>query len=45
MGRQVAALYSEFEQINRGELGKEGEVRLEEVEASYVGCAQGQCLI
>jgi len=43
MGRQVAALYSEFEQINRGELGEEGEVwcRLEEVEASYIGCAQG----
>ena len=43
MGHQVAALYSEFEQINRGELGEEGKVwcRLEEVEASYVGCAQG----
>jgi len=42
MGHQVAALYSEFEQINRGELGEEGEVwyRLEEVEASCVGCAQ-----
>jgi len=43
MGRQVAALYSEFEQIYRGDLGEEGEVwcRLEEVEASYVVCAQG----
>jgi len=43
MGRQVAVLYLEFEQINRGELGEEGEVwcRLEEVEASYIGCAQG----
>jgi len=43
MDRQVAVLYSEFEQINRGELGEEGEVwyKLEEVEASYIGCAQG----
>jgi len=43
IGRQVAALYSEFEQINQGQLGEEGEVwcRLEEVEASYIGCAQG----
>jgi len=43
MGLQVAALYSEFEQINRVELGEEGEVwcRLEEVEASYIGCVQG----
>jgi len=42
MGCQVATLYSEFEQIKRGELGEEGEVwcRLEEVEAGYVGCAR-----